>query len=189
MSQIKLIKATNSTTVYVDNVIGYTAYNLDGNEGNHSTSFSDFIRVIAKRVYIDGKAIEITKRVIDENCDDFTDRKTKWQIEFHDDIVNVRNPEIRSVKWDIDEFSDEMSLYNLAYAKCLDIRIGSTCCFDGIIVNYEYDKYEYDEYDYYPTQTTITYRLLMADQWIAALYTQSRIDRLWTCVEQKNCCS
>ncbi len=176
-------------------VIGYTI----GCE-NHGMSRADFFRLIAKKMWVDGLAINPTDKSVENIIKDVGGHDTprpkaaNLKIELYDDIFDTDPPETDSdtpetidadtpetVYIDnVDEYTDLLT--TLAYRDCPDIRVGTVCCFEGIIVDYDG---EYDE----PT-TSLKYRYKIAKKWIKKLDQQSRIDqKQWHLVSKRNCCS
>nr|QBK86298.1 MAG: hypothetical protein LCMAC102_00930 [Marseillevirus LCMAC102] len=171
---------------YLQTVLGIARINPESQKANHSLSTTEFLRLIAKKIFVDGKLVE---KIDDFNPYDFEpyvsdsesdpDEST-MKIELYNDLIN--HPE-KKFLIDSDEY-DECLNNPLAYKKCQDIHIGTSCCFVGIII----DVVEIGS----PSKLTsnLEYRIKMAKMWVDELDQQSRIDKdEWYLVLQSNCCS
>nr|QBK86342.1 MAG: hypothetical protein LCMAC102_01370 [Marseillevirus LCMAC102] len=156
---------------YIETVFGYTV--IKDNGGNHCMSTTDFLRLIAKKMSINGKSVDLTEAIYEIDDDE------TWEIKLYNDIVDPYHPKMKSVTLEnCDEYND--LLHSLVYRNCPDIR--NACCFEGIIV----DIVDYST----KPKTSLQERLDMAKKWIDDLDQQSRIDKdKWHIVHESNCCS
>ncbi len=159
---------------YLETILGYTRNDFKGKNNNHCMSTTDFLRLIAKKMSINGKSVDLTEEGVYEIDEEI------WEIELYDDIFDPYHPKMKSVTLkDYDEYYDLKN--SLVYKKCPDIRVGTACCFEGIIVDVTHSP---------KPKASLQERLDMAKKWIDELHEQSRIDAFeWHIVHEENCCS
>ena len=170
---------------YVETVLGYSVKGR-----NHRTDDTEILRLIAKKVTLNGENVDPTKaRAFSDLFDllreaDDNNIDADVEITLHDDIVSGREQELYFERYN--QYYEAMyGAPFLQYKKNPDILVGYACCFDGIIVHTA--KVPGDDTPKY--ETPLEERLQAAKDWVAELRKTSRISGDWELVMLNNCCS